>query len=61
MTAADFVYLTEGKCIEVNTLNDLKLWEEVVESFKNIKFSKEEETAVLHILAAVLCLASYRF
>lgn len=39
MTANDFVYLTEGKCIEVSTINDVKLWEEVVESFKNIKFS----------------------
>lgn len=53
MKANEFTYLTEGKCIEVNTLDDVKLWEEVVTSFKNIKFSKEEETAVLHILGAV--------
>ena len=53
MTAKDFTYLTEGKCVEVTTINDVKLWEEVVESFDKIQFLKEEKTAVLHILAAV--------
>lgn len=32
-TANDFEFLTQGNCIEVNTLNDHELFNEVEESF----------------------------
>jgi myosin-5 len=59
--AESFQFLTLGQCVAVNSIDDKKLFDEMMESFINIKLSKEEMSTILSILSAILFLGNVSF
>jgi myosin heavy subunit len=61
MTADDFEFLRLGECVEVPTINDVRWFEELMQSFEHIQFSKQELDTVLSSLAAIMLLGNLKF
>ena len=61
MVADDFEYLKMGECTEVATVNDTHWFQELMESFEHIHFSKSEMDTVLSSLAAIMLLGNLKF
>lgn len=56
-----FEYLKKAECYEVAKIDDVELYNEVVESFETMKFSKEEQNAIWQTTAASLILGNVIF
>uniref|UniRef100_A0A7S3YZR0 Myosin motor domain-containing protein n=3 Tax=Lotharella globosa TaxID=91324 RepID=A0A7S3YZR0_9EUKA len=54
-------YLNKSGCQVVKGVDDLKLYNELMECFDQLGFSKDEQTSVLNILKSVLCLGNVVF
>ncbi len=55
-----YKYLTSD-CYEVSTIDDIELYKEIQDSFKTMKFDKEEQMAIFRITASVLILGNVDF
>ena len=56
-----FRYLNRSDCYQVESLNDMEQYQEVLKSFDKLKLSEKEKYAVWSILAAILHLGNLEF
>ncbi|KAL4480724.1 hypothetical protein ABPG72_014499 [Tetrahymena utriculariae] len=56
-----FLYLKDGGCYGVSTIDDYALYNEVQDSFTSMNFSQHERNTIWRILSAILLLGNIRF